>query len=717
MKQDKFEDYTKKGSIKESLNIRKEENSPYSESFVYKKEENKITWTNNSSTNGQEVNSNETKINKEEPKEDQIDQKDIEKVTNATAKVGTAVTTTAAVVTTAVVAIVGVDLVTQELIDDVPQNCQISEVVATSNTVSFTLNIGNDEEAFKYDRGGDCNIKVELNCETYDDYHEIAINYYGASNQTFTGLRPQTEYTLDVCQYSLLDFQKRSVLQDGPYTVVTDVAQTNSISLDIELDPFGDDIYYSTISYKNTLGINLYGYYLGVYNDDPQAERAELMGYAMLDSLDPFKRQALEWSSTDSWDYEPYFALFATTDDKDYINTHSSGNESQGRPEDEMTVLLHSERINIENLDRPQMAVAENKVFARRVRVEGSADDDYYQLYFASPYEDGSYEQLRMTIVNAESGNSVSFIEHGSAVGGTSFLAMNTLMNVDLSFGDSYYWDTFTFTISGLSHRQEDVDEWNSTHEPDAGSGPATTDGGVDVKIMETTINFNYIHTNVIQYQPVVNEVSFLEVATYHNEHHLCVLIDIDDPGSHIKSYVIYINDIEYRVVELENTQYLEVEGGAGLLNGTSNIDYVLYAMSDYNTQYNRLEQTILYEGEDDLSDMEPTYIQGCVSMRYVLGSTEYVLSIYIDYSGSSSYDHFVVYIEDLDGTTITYTDVESSEDKEARFEISEAYTEVTTNLPELQGNYIVETRGYNGYYEEWLYDEIIDFGEIEESH
>ena len=76
MKQDKFEDYTKKGSIKESLNIRKEENSPYSESFVYKKEENKITWTNNSTTNGQEVNSNETKINKQEQKEDQIDQKD-----------------------------------------------------------------------------------------------------------------------------------------------------------------------------------------------------------------------------------------------------------------------------------------------------------------------------------------------------------------------------------------------------------------------------------------------------------------------------------------------------------------------------------------------------------------------------------------------------------------------------------------------------------------
>ena len=160
MKDNKFEDYNQKGSIKESLNIKKEENnSPFSDSFVFKKEENKITWTNEYCSDGKEVNSNLTKLNnQQEEKQPEIDQEKLQSsVSSTTAKIGTAVTTTAAVVTTAVVAVVGIDLVTTELVDELPQICEISEVVTTSETISFVLNIGNDEDE-AYAEGADSSL-------------------------------------------------------------------------------------------------------------------------------------------------------------------------------------------------------------------------------------------------------------------------------------------------------------------------------------------------------------------------------------------------------------------------------------------------------------------------------------------------------------------------------------------------------------------------------
>ena len=140
MKDNKFEDYNQKGSIKESLNIKKEENnSPFSDSFVFKKEENKITWTNDSYADGKEINSNETKINTQKEEKQEIDKKDIEKVAQATSKVSMIASTTAAVVTTAAVAVVGIDLVTKELVDELPKICAISEVTSTHSSISFVF--------------------------------------------------------------------------------------------------------------------------------------------------------------------------------------------------------------------------------------------------------------------------------------------------------------------------------------------------------------------------------------------------------------------------------------------------------------------------------------------------------------------------------------------------------------------------------------------------
>ena len=75
-------------------------------------------------------------------------------------------------------------------------------------------------------------------------------------------------------------------------------------------------------------------------------------------------------------------------------------------------------------------------------------------------------------------------------------------------------------------------------------------------------------------------------------------------------------------------------------------------------------------------------------------------------YCENSTYTSFTVYIWDLDGQTLI-----------TNFSVDGAYSAQTIssiNKADMQGNYLVETRGYNGSYNETLYQEVIDFGNIE---
>ena len=578
MKDNKFEDYNQKGSIKESLNIKKEENnSPFSDSFVFKKEENKITWTNEYCSDGKEVNSNLTKLNnQQEEKQPELDQEKLQSsVSSTTAKIGTAVTTTAAVVTTAVVAVVGIDLVTTELVDELPQICEISEVVTTSETISFVLNIGNDEdEAYAEEPGAECNLVVELTCEKYDDVQELPVKNFGTFEGEFTGLREETNYSINVYQPSFLYLERRYLMVDS-YSASTEKGFRNNISLEIETDPLGTDIYYSTIDYKDTLGIHLYDFRLHVYNDDPSASSGnlELMGFANLNSEDPYSRQRVQWSNLHGVNAAPYFALMATTDDEEYIATHVNNNTS-GRPEDERDIILYSQQINIEELPRPQMRVSENRIFVQRIQEE-SPSTYYHRFYFATPEAEGSYDELTMSITNTRDESNVSSSMHTA---GTT-KAMNTPLDMDLNFGSSGEYETFRIELKGLSHLQADVDEWNATHE-NPSSGPATVEGGVNVTICTETINFDNIETVIIPFEPQASITGFLTASSYFSESDLYVGIAKNDPGYHIQSMSIKINEQEYELEPyygdlMENSvdDYYLVKGASALCNGVGNAD------------------------------------------------------------------------------------------------------------------------------------------------
>ncbi len=718
MKNNKFEDYNQKGSIKESLNIKKEENnSPFSDSFIFKKEENKITWTNNSSSDGKEINSNETKINTQKEEKQEIDQKDIEKITQATTKVSTIATTTAAVVTTAVVAVVGVDLVTKELVDELPQICAITEVTTTHSTISFVLNIGNDQrEAYSEEPGGECNLVVELQCESYDETKEIPVRNYGTINGEFLGLREETNYSINVYQPSFLYIERTYILSE-PVEASTKRGQHNSISFEIESNPFGDDVYYATVNYEDTLGIHLYDYNLEVSNEDPETEEAERLGYAMLDSENPFKRQRISWSSFNGVDSEPYFSLVATTDDATYIETHYGDGSTSGggRTPDTMEVRLFSQIINIENIERPDMVYTQNELFLRRASTEFDAET-YYEMYFASDKPQGTYEFLRISATNVETSEAITIFDKGDST--LSYKSMNTTYQLDIEFGSASAYDKYKFTVNGLSHVQEDVDEWNATH-PDTGSGPKTVEGGVEVTILEQVIDFNYINDHIVQAEPTVESTYFTVINTYHNDPKFAIAIEADDPGYHIQSYSLEINDYEYPLepyaVELQendDNKYFEVVGAEQYIESEETINYVLYAESNYNQPYNRTEKVQMASGSEELSTVQNAYVNGCVELAYVSNGDEYTLNITVHYTGSN-YSSFTVVIYDLDKNIVTYGDPDSP--SEAYYTGFEDGVAQSTALPELTGNYIVSVLGYSSW-NQTIFEETIDFGNIQRS-
>ncbi len=716
MKDNKFEDYNQKGSIKESLNIKKEENnSPFSDSFVFKKEENKITWTNDSYADGKEINSNETKINTQKEEKQEIDKKDIEKVAQATSKVSMIASTTAAVVTTAAVAVVGIDLVTKELVDELPKICAISEVISTHSSISFVLNIGdNQEEAYSPEPGKECNLVVELQCESYDETKEIPVRNYGEISGEFLGLSEETNYSINVYQPSFLYLEKTYILSE-PIEASTKRGQHNSISFEIETDPFGDDIYYATVNYEDTLGIHLYDYHLEISNEDLETQESVCLSYAMLDSENPFKRQKISWSSFDGVDVEPYFTLVATTDDAAYIETHyveSESSDGGGAPE-KMDVKLFSQRINIENIERGEYVPTQNEIFLRRVSTEFNAET-YYEINIISNQPEGSYELLDTRMTNQESGDIAYIYNKGTT--DQFFMDVGTTYEVDIDFNGGGDYQKYDFKVMALSHLQEDVDEWNATH-TDESSGPATTESGVAITILEQTIDFSYINDHVIQAEPSVEIASFNVVSTYHNDSKFVIAIKANDPGNHIQSYSLEINGYEYplepylvELIENDNNKYFEVVGAEQYTQSEETINYVLYAQSNYNQPYNRIEKVEMVSGNEDLSMVSFSYINGCVELEYVDKGDGYTLNIIVHYEGTR-FSSFAVAIYDLNYNIVTFGDPDSP--REAYFTGLATGTVESVTFPELTGNYIVGVLGYTTW-GQTIFEETINFGEIQ---
>ena len=139
---------------------------------------------------------------------------------SAGASAASAVGTVAAVATSAVVLVVGGTLAVYGQTIERPNICEFEELEATSNSISFTLLVGNDAEKLEDEKQEDAVIEVNLACESYLEFHQdVSFSQYGRLEGAFGDLKPDTEYTLNVVQRSLLDLNNDILL--GPIKLST----------------------------------------------------------------------------------------------------------------------------------------------------------------------------------------------------------------------------------------------------------------------------------------------------------------------------------------------------------------------------------------------------------------------------------------------------------------------------------------------------------------
>ena len=256
MAKDKYEGFEQNKRNKEQYNAGGESLDPrYNEDFVYKHEENKITWTNEVSNFGAEANSFDSTLNQEEKgvefeDNDKYKQNDSSSASStsststssvssssassATAagnSAGSIVQTVAVATTTAIIVVVGGGMVLNSQSYDKPQYVQIIEPYATKNTISFAIAIGNsEEEAWQSSDSDDpekCDIVVELTCESFSSFsEERAISTFGIHSCIFEGLRTGTEYTISVAQRTFLDLNREYIIEPIKISTIPNIPVT-----------------------------------------------------------------------------------------------------------------------------------------------------------------------------------------------------------------------------------------------------------------------------------------------------------------------------------------------------------------------------------------------------------------------------------------------------------------------------------------------------------
>ena len=139
---------------------------------------------------------------------------------SAGASAASAVGTVAAVATSAVVLVVGGTLAVYGQTIERPNICEFEQLDATTNSISFALLVGNDAEKLEDEEQEDAVIEVNLECESYLEFHQdVTFSQYGRLEGAFGDLQPGTEYTINVVQRSLLDLNNDILL--GPIKLST----------------------------------------------------------------------------------------------------------------------------------------------------------------------------------------------------------------------------------------------------------------------------------------------------------------------------------------------------------------------------------------------------------------------------------------------------------------------------------------------------------------
>lgn len=301
---DNFSETNKSSQVSESFVFKQEENNKLlSETFVFNFEENKSG--NDANVTGREFN-HDANISGNE-KHESLDTKQLETATStaSTTSVTAAVETVATVATTAVIVVVGGGMVIMGQTYEPPSICEFTELYADLNVINFKLNLGNNaEKIVSGEETDECDISIELTCESYSDFKEVKeVKNFGVIEHQFVDLQFETEYTINVIQNSFLDLDSQNIIE--PIKITTGSAlpvETNEITIEKGTDSFGNIVFYATVSYVDAMS-GLSDFSLRVVEGDFDENDLANVKWLEITNLDTDfngNKKLMNWSSVDA---------------------------------------------------------------------------------------------------------------------------------------------------------------------------------------------------------------------------------------------------------------------------------------------------------------------------------------------------------------------------------------------------------------------------------
>lgn len=656
-KKKEFDSFTETKNASDIFSFSEQENEKQflSETFVYKFEDNKEQTGSDFQAGQTGAEENSANENAEHFEEHKIEKEDIDKfsqqsaapgetgasasssssastasTSTSTAAVNPTVATVATVTTTAVVIVVGGALVVGQTFEK-PAVCEMVDISAVDNNISFKLQIGNTaEEATSQSGGESCDIVVELLCPSEADFRkEFSVANYGEVVGQFTDLAYDTTYSVNVYQNALLDIDKQYLFEEA-FSVTTGADQ--NISFEGEMDPFGNIRYYVTVKYNGDLS-KYDNVQVGIYDPnmerDPEYPEAEYMYTVQVD-------KSLEGR------YE-----FVCGDLPEYDQTYGVDlmGENYETQDFSRTVLLSSE-VNFKHIIVPEFQV-QNKAYFEK---EYNGDSTTYYVYVGadSTIDTSYYDRIDISVyeVIQSSDPSIQFADGvGDAIYQTTIREFNTKTRFDIDFEEYSEYETYLVQvkISQINSPDEGVEHW---------SGKMT------------------FYNLPMKEIAAVNDVQFVSLTTYQNNYIPALRMSVYDPKYELNNYKLRIYYVDYSQDEPESfDQTWDLTKDPYMLSSSSSEQYyqiVDWDFYNYGVEINIIlyadtlteTQVEVYTGITTYPEIpENVTYNGCVSFSDG-GENDTYASIYVEeYSFLTYYTNWRLVITNKSDLSIVYNE------------------------------------------------------------
>ena len=519
--QAQFGDNSKINNVGESYSFNKEENNPrLNENFVYRFEENKSGGASNNT--GQEYN-HISHIHKTHTSK--IDQNSL----NSTATSTTAtVSTVATVATTAVIVVVGGSLVVFGQNVEKPSICQFDELYAVDNTIRYSLALGNNIERINSGEEKDeCDIVIELTCESYNDFKEVKeIKNYGRIDSEFTDLDYSTEYTLNVYQNAFLDLEKEAIIEPIKITTEGNVIPpepTGNFAIERILDPFGIEKWYLSASYTgDTSKYNEFYFKYG----EPMSDGSGEVNWRDPYYLGSTFTEKQEVFFIDVNYEETYtFALFSYDEGPSGTINLDDGDGSEG--EDMREVIFFEEQIDFSTIENS--FVEQNEIVVHRYIYDGGNQYSIYANYLENLEY---YSNFSIAIFTVD--------DQPSYVANVSLRGLKE--PTEFSLGNYSETGKYKFVLSCTSTDPADIQKYIEEH---PGSGVPTE--VYEVEIFEQEIDFSKID-EYLEPDPAFYSVDFYRRISPHGSEVLLVDFDYKDSRKYWSDFEVNIVSEDERI-------------------------------------------------------------------------------------------------------------------------------------------------------------------------